>query len=493
MAEKKLQSRAPIVTILGHVDHGKSSILEAIKDLKITAKESGGITQHIGAYEVDHQGKNITFIDTPGHEAFSAMRSRGAQVADIVVLVLAADEEIKPQAKEAIDHIKKAQIPMVVAINKMDKPGADPEKVKRGLMKEDVLAESVGGKIPSVNISAKNKEGIEELLEVILLVSEMEDLASDSSKPAYGVIIESRLDPTRGPTATVLVKEGILKKGDIIGTSTTVGKVRTLENFQGKNIEKAVPSMPAFVVGWEENPFVGDKVRVFSSLEDAKGEIKEKASLNPEKIEIKEGQKVLNIILKADVLGSLEALSEVIKEIPQEKAAIRILREQVGEINENDVKLAKSGNAIIVGFRVKANQTARAAAQRDKVQIKLFEVIYELAQYLRGVLKFLLEAEIVRKDLGEAEVIAVFRTEKSRQIIGAKITEGVIRKGVKAEVFRNEDRLGEGKIIELRKEQKNTEEMKKGAKCGILFEGSVKMEEGDIIKAYIKEKQEVNL
>ncbi len=487
------KTRPPVVTVLGHVDHGKSSILEAIKDLKITSGESGGITQHIGAYEVDHKGEKITFIDTPGHEAFSAMRSRGAGVADIAILVLAAEEGVKPQTKEAIRHIKKAQIPMIVAINKMDKPGSDPEKVKRNLMAEDVLVESMGGKIPSVNLSAKNKEGIDDLLEVILLISEIEDLKAGDSKPAHGVVIESRLDPARGPTATILVREGILRKGDIIGTPTTVGKVRTLEDFQGEELEKAVSSMPAVVVGWAQTPVMGDEVKVFSNAGGAEKNIKEKVSLAPEVVNIEEGQKVLNIVLKADVLGSLEALDEIIKEIPQKMAVIRILKKEVGEINENDVKLARSGNAAIIGFRIKTNHVAKAAARRDNIQIKNFEVIYELAQYLRGVLKFLLEAEVVRKDLGQAEVLAIFKTEKVRQIIGAKVTQGVIKKRAKLEVFRDEEKIGEGRVVELKKEQKNIEEAKKGAKCGVLFEGSVKMEEGDVIKAYIKEKQEVNL
>lgn len=486
------ETRPPVVTVLGHVDHGKSSILEAIKNLKITSKESGGITQHIGAYEIDHQGKKITFIDTPGHEAFSAMRSRGAGVADIAILVVASEEGVKPQTKEAIEHVKKAGIPMIVALNKIDKPGADPEKVKRELMAEDVVVESMGGKIPSVNVSAEKKEGIEDLLEVILLVSEMEDLKANDSQPVEGVVVESHLDANRGPTATILVKRGVLNKGSIIGTSTTAGKVRTLENFQGEDIEKALPSMPAVVVGWAETPIVGDRIKVFSDTEKAEENIKGGIDLSPEVVNIEEGQKVLNVILKADVRGSLEALDEVIKGIPQERAVIRILKKEVGEINENDVHLAKSGNAVIVGFRVKTNRVAEAAARRDKVQIKNFEVIYELAQYLRGVLKFLLESEVVRKDIGEAEVLAIFRTEKSRQIIGAKVIKGVIRKQVKLEVFRNEEKIGEGRIVELKKEQKNVEEIKKGSKCGILFEGSVKMEEGDVIKAYVKEKQKVD-
>ncbi len=317
--------RPPVVVVLGHVDHGKSSILEAIKDLKILERESGGITQHIGAYEIEHssassgQASKITFIDTPGHEAFSAMRSRGAKVADIAVLVVAADEGVKPQTKEAISHIKKAGIPLIVAINKIDKPTADPQRVKRELVQEDILVEGMGGKIPSVNVSAQTKEGIEELLEVILLVAEMENLQADISKPAEGAIIEAYLDSLRGPTATLLLTNGVLEPGFIVGTPSAFGKVKSLENFQGAPIKKVYPSMPAIVFGFENVPKVGEEFKVFPDIELAKDFLQKSEKKLSIISSAEPNQKVLNLILKADVLGSLEAIEEVLKDISEEK------------------------------------------------------------------------------------------------------------------------------------------------------------------------------
>jgi len=491
MVEKKQQnliSRPPVVVVLGHVDHGKSSILEAIKDLKITAKESGGITQHIGAYEIEHQGKKIIFIDTPGHEAFSAMRSRGAKVADIAILVVAAEEGVKPQTKEAILHIKKAQIPMIVAINKMDKPEANPEKVKRELSNQDVLVESTGGKIPSVEVSAKTGKGIPDLLELILLVAEMEDFKADISKPVEGVIVESYLDPQRGPTATLILQNGILKRGDILGTSSVVGKIRIMEDFQGISIKQASSSMPIIVIGFENVPGVGKKFKVFADVEAAKKELEGPIKPASQVLDIKSDKKVLNIILKVDVLGSLEAIKEILKNLPQEQVILRILKAEVGEINESDVKLAGGAKAIIVGFRVKTNPIAQKLALREKIKIICFEVIYELAQGVRGVLEKRVRPEKIRNDLGKIKVLAIFRTEKNRQIIGGKIIEGEVRKGASLEVFRNEEKAGEGKIVNLQRDKKEIEGLTKGAECGILYQGDTKIEEGDILWVYIYEQ-----
>ena len=496
---KNLQTRPPVVVILGHVDHGKSSILEKIKDLKITAKESGGITQHIGAYEIEHQGKKIIFIDTPGHEAFSAMRSRGAKVADIAILVVAAEEGVKPQTKEAISHIKKAQIPMIVAINKMDKPEASPEKVKRELSNQDVLVESTGGKIPSVEVSAKTGKGIPDLLELILLVAEMEDFKADISKPVEGVIVESYLDPQRGPTATLILQNGILKRGDILGTSSVVGKIRIMEDFQGLSIKQASSSMPVIVIGFENVPGVGKKFKVFADVEAAKKELEGPAKPASQVFDIKSDKKVLNIILKVDVLGSLEAIEEILKNLPQEQVILRILKAEVGEINESDVKLAggakpthqkfgSGGKAIIVGFRVKTNPIAQKLALREKIKIICFEVIYELAQGVREVLEKRFRPEKIRNDLGKIKVLAIFRTEKNRQIIGGKIIEGEVRRGSSLEVFRNEEKVGEGKIVNLQRDKKEIEGLTKGAECGILYQGDTKIEEGDILWVYIYEQ-----
>jgi len=494
--KQNLILRPPVVVVLGHVDHGKSSLLEKIKDLKITEKESGGITQHIGAYEVEHQKKKITFIDTPGHEAFSAMRSRGAKVADIAVLVIAAEEGIKPQTKEAISHIKKAGIPMIVAINKMDKPGADPEKVKRELSVQDISVESMGGKIPSVETSAETGKGIPELLELILLVAEMEDLKADISKPAEGVIVESYLDSQRGPTATLILQNGILKRGDILGTSSAFGKIRIMEDFQGKAVEKAFPSIPVVVLGFEKVPGVGEKLKVFDSVEEAKKEVEDiepaiQGSASQDLVE--PDKKVLNIILKLDVLGSLEAVQEVLKELPQDKVILKVLKAEVGEINESDVKLSIGSKAKVIGFRVKADPIAQSLAEREKIKIICFDVIYELAQGVRDLLGKRVSSEIVRIDLGKVKILEVFLTEKSRQIIGGKVIDGEVKRGASLEIYRNEEKVGQGKIRKLQKEKKEIGEVGKGAECGILYQGDIKVEQGDILYVYIKETRKGEL
>lgn len=474
------------MVVLGHVDHGKSSILEAIKDLKITASESGGITQHIGAYEIEHNNKKITFIDTPGHEAFSAMRSRGARVADIAILVVAAEEGIKPQTKEAILHIKRSGIPMVVAINKMDKPEANPEKVKRELSRQEVLVESMGGKVPAVEISAKTKKGIPDLLELILLMAEMENLAAETLKPAQGVVIESYLDSQRGPTSTLLLRSGILKPGDIVATASTMGKVKILEDFQGKALNRGLPSMPVIIIGLEKAPQVGEKFEVYPDAESAQKYIakKEKKAEAAEVFVMEEGKKVLNLILKADVHGSIEAIEEVLKGLAQDKVILRVLKSDLGSVNEGDVKLAKSSRSRILAFRVKTDASAAILAERDRVNIIAFEVIYDLAQAVRQLMEKSIEPEKVRKDLGKVKVLAIFRTEKNRQIVGGKVVEGEAKRGAKVEIYRKEENIGEAKLINLQKNKKDIGTATKGEECGILCGGDIKIETGDILQFY---------
>ena len=490
---KNLIPRPPVVVVLGHVDHGKSSILEAIKDLKITAKESGGITQHIGAYELEHQGKKIAFIDTPGHEAFSAMRSRGAKVADIAILVVAADEGVKPQTKEAILHIKKSEIPLIVAINKMDKSEADPAKVKRELSSQDILVESMGGKIPSVEVSAKTKKGINELLEMILLVAEVEKLETDIEKPAKGTVIEAYMDSNRGPTATLILSEGAVKRGDILGTESAYGKVKILEDFQGKIVDQALPSIPVVILGFENVPGVGEQFKIFLDIESAKKEIKETPKIGREAIVAETDKKTLNLILKVDVQGSLEAVEKVLGDISQEKANIKILKAEVGDINENDVKMAKGAKARILSFRVKTNPIAKGLALREKITILTFDIIYELAQTARQLLEKKIEPESIRTDLGKIKILEVFRQEKSRQIIGGKVTDGLIKKGGFAEITRNKEKIGKGKIIGLQKQKKEIDEALKGSECGLLYEGTGKIEKGDILEIYTEERRKREL
>ena len=486
---KNIITRSPIVVVLGHVDHGKSSILEKIKDLKITSKESGGITQHIGAYEIEHQDKKITFIDTPGHEAFTAMRSRGAKVADIAILVVAGEEGIKPQTKEAILHIKEAEIPFIVAINKIDKPAADPERVKRELMSEEVIVESLGGKVPCVETSAETGKGIPELLEMILLISEMEDLKTDLSEKAEGVIIESHLNPNRGSTVTVVLQKGVLKTGEVIATPTALGKIKIMEDFQGNKVDEAIPSMPVIIIGFENIPIVGETFNIFPTIEHAKNSIKKSSKKVFPEVEIKEGQKSVDLILKADVFGSIEAIAQVLKQLPQgeDKPVLRVLKAEVGEVNDTDIKLAKTSGAKIISFRVKTNNIAKKLSLREKVTIINFDIIYELAQAVRQLLEKKVGQEIVRNDLGKLKVLAIFRTEKNSQIIGGKVIEGEIKRGAKLEVVRNEEIVGKGKITKLQQDKQDIDQVGKGRECGILYQGDIEVQEDDILNIYIEE------
>ncbi len=482
------------MVILGHIDHGKTSILDFIRKTKVAEKESGGITQHIGAYQIIEQGKKITFIDTPGHEVFSAMRSRGAKVADIAILVIDSCEGVKAQTKEAISVIKEAGIPMIVAINKIDKPGSDPEKIKRELAKENILVESTGGKIPSVEVSAMTGQGISELLELILLTAEMEDLKTDISKPAEGIVIESYLDSLRGPSATLLLSKGILKAGDIVGASS-FGRIKSLEDFQGLVIQEAGPSVPIKVIGFEDVPRVGDNFKVFPSLEAAKNYLIQPRTKTLKDPPPKFGggpteQRVLNLILKTDCLGSTEAAEEILKNLPQEKIVLKVLKSENGEVNESDVKLAKAAKARILGFRVKINPIAQNLAERERVRIIQFQVIYELVEKVRNLMEKLLEPETIRIDLGKVKVLKNFLVEKNRQIIGGKVIAGEIRKGVLIETLRgeNEELSGKGKLINLQRDKKDIEKVTKGEECGILYEGSAKVEEGDILAIYTVER-----
>ena len=501
LPKTSLQTRPPVVVVLGHVDHGKSSLLEAIKDFKITAKESGGITQHIGAYEVEFNSHKITFIDTPGHEAFSAMRVRGASVADVALLVVDAAQSVQPQTKEAILAIKKAELPMIVVLNKIDLPNADPEKIKRELAKIDLLVESMGGTIPSVEVSAKEKTGIDELLEMILLVSDMQELTGDLKAPAQGLVIESRMDSLKGPIATVIVENGILHIKDIIATDLALAKVKSLQDFNGKTIQKVEPSQPAVVLGFEKVPAVGEKFTTYKTIEEATAHLKseiQKREVNTTVLEIGKDQKVLNIILKGDVFGSIEAIEGMLKSLPQDQIVLRILKVEVGDINETDVKLAEYSKAIIIGFRVKVTAGVNQILSNEsskRVRIRIFDVIYELIQEIRTGMEKSLEAETVRKDVGKIKALIIFFGEKNRQIVGGKITEGEIKKGLKLEVMRpsassgQAEKVGSGRIINLQRDKKDMDLLKKGDECGILFEGNVKVEAQDILVAYVEERQ----
>lgn len=493
---KHLQPRPPIVVILGHVDHGKTSILDYIRQTKTADKESGGITQHIGAYQIKHQNKDITFIDTPGHEAFSAMRSRGAKVADIAVLVVAAEEGVKPQTKEAIEHIKKIGLPAIVALNKIDKKEALPEKVKKELAANGLAVESAGGQIPSVNLSAKTGQGIDQLLEIINLVAEMEELKSDGQKPAQGVIIESHLDALRGPTATLLVKDGTLKNQDVVGTSSAFGKVKAMQDFQSQPIAKATASQPVIMTGFGQVPQIGEKFNVFKTLEAAQ------AKVAPKTAEIKKDEnaplidvdkKTLNLILKADVQGSLEAIRQSLKSIPSEEVTNKILKAEVGQISESDVKLAESTSAKIIGFRVKNPRETQQLAELKKVKILTYDIIYELIQGIREMLIKLLAPEIVKNVIGQIKILALFTAKKERQVIGGKVISGQAKKGVQAEVIRDNKKIGQGKIIQLQRNKNDVAEVAKSQECGMMFESQIVIDKGDVLELYEEEKKQREL
>lgn len=497
--QKEFATRPPVVVVLGHVDHGKSSLLEAVRDFKITSKESGGITQHIGAYEVSHNGKQITFIDTPGHEAFSAMRARGAQVADIALLVVDAAQSVQPQTKEAIMAIKRAEIPMIVVLNKMDLPNANPQKIKGELAKADVIVESMGGTIPSVDVSAKEKTGIDELLEMILLVAEMQDLKAELDISVEGLIIESYMDRMKGPIATAIIQKGILRQKDIIATDLALAKVRSIHNFQNNEIKQGLPSQAVIILGFDKVPAVGEKFKSYSTIEEAMVEIKKeepKREIGSTVLEANVDKKVLNVILKGDVFGSLEAIDGMLKNLPQDKIALRILKSEVGDINESDAKLAEMSKAMIIGFRVKVTNPVLQLMKADTeklVRIKTFNVIYELIQDVRLGMEKSLEAETVRKEIGKLKTLMVFWGEKNRQIVGGRITDGEFKKGVKLEVIRENVKIGSGKIINLQRNKKDVDLVKKGEEAGILFEGNVKIEKGDIIAAYTEIRQKGEL
>jgi translation initiation factor IF-2 len=458
----------------------------AIRDINVLEKESGGITQHVGAYQIEHNQKKITFIDTPGHESFSAIRGRGSKLADIAVLVIDTAEGIKKQTKEAITHIKNAKLTTIVALNKMDKPGANPEMVKQQLSKEDILVESWGGQVPSVEISAKTGQGITDLLDMIQLVAEVADLKAETGVLAEGTIIEAYLDPKKGPTTTVLVENGTLKQGNFIGTDSVVGKVKNLGDFLQKEMKEANPSDPAVIIGFENVPVVGEKFKVFSSYEEAKNNLKERI-IKKDNFEFDPCKKYLNLIIKGDAQGSLEGIEEVLKVLPQDNVCIRVIRSEVGDITEQDVKMAKTSEAVIIAFRVKKDKVAEISAENNKVKVYDFTIIYELAQKVRELMERKLTKEKERIDLGKIEVLAIFRTEKNRQIVGGNVIEGEVQKGASLEIFRNGDKIGHGRIVELQSNKKDFDVVKKGKECGILYQGAERIKEGDELVIFKEE------
>lgn len=503
-APETLQPRPPIVTVMGHVDHGKTSLLDAIRKTKVIEQEAGGITQHIGAYKVTLQGKDITFLDTPGHEAFTALRARGAKVTDIVVLVVAADDGVMPQTIEAINHAKAAGVPIIVAVNKIDKPEANPQRVRTQLSEYGVIPEEWGGQNIFVDISAKKQIGIENLLEMILLQAEIMELKANPNKPARGTIIESRLDKGRGPVATVIVQSGTLKIGDAFVAGTTYGKVRALNDDTGKRINLATPSTPVEVVGFEEVPQAGDSfivvedekiARQIANLRAQKKRLAEmqraqKLTLQDIYEKIKEGEvKELNLIIKGDVQGSIEALKKAVEEIVHPEVKVRVIHAAVGGITESDVNLAATAKAIIIGFNVRPETKAQELAEHLGVEIKLYSIIYEVIDDVKKALVGMLQPEIKEKILGRAEVRAVFKISKVGTVAGCYVLNGVISRasdGIR--VIRDNIVIYEGKISSLKRFKEDVREVQAGYECGLTIENFNDIKEGDILENYVLEK-----
>lgn len=488
---QNLQTRPPIVVVLGHVDHGKTTLLDAIRKTNVVAKESGGITQHIGAYQVEYNGKLITFIDTPGHEAFCQMRSRGAKTADIAILVVAGEEGVKPQTKEVINCIKTEEIPTIVVVNKMDNPRANFEKTIGELEKEGLVVEQRGGKIPAIKVSARDGMGINDLLEMIILMAEIEELKADISKPASGVVIESYMDSRRGAIATFLVLEGTLKTGQWVACGNAYGKIKSLEDYRGQKIEQTMPSTPTIVSGLNEVPIVGSKFMVVENEQSAlAGVAADKTEIN---FNLPKKDKMVNIILKTDVHGSLEAIGESLAKLELEEIGLNVLKANVGDINEADVKSAYPSGAIIIGFRVKTPKDVENMAQRSGVKIRNYDIIYELFEGIKKDAAKLLDPSIEKEDLGKLKVVAIFRKEKTRMIVGGKVIEGKIVNKTQIDIMRGEEKIGSGRIVQLQHNKQDMAEVEKGREAGILFEGDAIIEEGDILECYRTEKKKREL
>lgn len=495
----KLKPRPPVVTIMGHVDHGKTTLIDAIRNSNLVSGEVGGISQEIGAYQKEINGHKITFIDTPGHEAFTQMRSRGASVTDIVVLVVAADDGVMPQTIEAIDHAKSANVPIIVAINKMDKPGADPNRVKNELMAHDIIVEEFGGDVICVEISAKKKTNIDGLLETILLVAEMKDLKANPDRYAMGTVLEAKLDRNEGPKATLLIQNGTLKEGDYLVVGTSYGKARRMTNEFKKVLNVATPSTPVAVIGLAEVPEAGDRFMAFSEESEARSialkrkllkEAKEKNKSSAASLEDlfamgKSGDiQTINVIVKADSTGSAEAVKGSLEKLNNDKVKINVIRATSGAITESDVLLATASKAIIYGFNVRPDAKTRAKAAEEKVEIRLHNIIYALIEEIEAAMKGMLKKEMVEQVTGQAEIRKLFKVSKVGTIAGCMVTDGIIKANSPVRVIRAGIVVFEGKLASLQREKDQAKEVKAGFECGMLIENFNDIKEGDIIEGY---------
>jgi translation initiation factor IF-2 len=496
--ESVLKARPPVVVIMGHVDHGKTSLLDAIRQTNVTAQEAGGITQHIGAYQVEKNGRKITFLDTPGHEAFTAMRARGAKVTDVAVLVVAADDGVQPQTIEAISHARAADVPIVVALNKIDKADANPDNVKSQLADQGVTIEEYGGDTPLVPVSAKTKQGIEDLLDVILLVADIQNLRANPDRPAIGTVIEAHLDKGRGPVATVLVQNGSLDRGDIVVAGKTFGKVRAMIDDKGRKVGRAEPSRPVEILGLPEVPEAGDIFRAVADEKAARSATvaNERAARSrvsgaeaPATLEdlfarVREGKaKELRLVLKADVQGSLEAIRAQLAKQPQDEVGLNTIHGAVGDITESDVNLAATAGAVVIGFNNRIDVAARRAAEAGGVEVRVYKVIYELLDDVQKALTGMLEPEMVEAVLGHAEIRQLFKAGKTT-IAGCMVVDGVLQRSSRARVLRGGERVFDGLIASLRRVKDDVREVRAGLECGVVLEGFNDVAVGDIIEAY---------
>ena len=502
-AEKDLKERAPIVTIMGHVDHGKTTLLDTIRNSRVTAGEAGGITQHIGAYQVRAKDKKITFLDTPGHAAFTTMRARGAKITDVTILVVAADDGVMPQTIEAINHAKAAEVPIIVAVNKMDKPQANPDRVMNELVEYGLISEEWGGDTIFVPVSALKGEGIDELLENILLVTEMQELKANPNRLALGTVIEAKLDKGRGAVATLLVQNGSLNVGDPLVVGNTFGRVRAMINDRSKNIQTAKPSTPVEITGLQDVPNAGDRFVVFGDEKTARqiGEKRQQqyiettrqansaVSLDTLFEQMKQGEmKDLNIIIKADVQGSVEALAMSLAKIDVEGVNVRIIHTGVGAINESDITLAVASNAVVIGFNVRPDNNAKQMAQTEQVDIRLHSIIYKVIEEIEAAMTGLLDPEFVEKVIGLAEVRQVYKVSKIGTIAGAYVTEGKVSRDGKVRVIRDSVVIYEGEIDTLRRFKDDVKEVQSGYECGMTVENFNDIKEGDVFEVYIMEE-----
>ena len=500
-AEENLVERPPVICVMGHVDHGKTSLLDAIRKTNVTDKEAGGITQHIGAYTVSINGRKITFLDTPGHEAFTAMRMRGANATDIAVLVVAADDGVMPQTVEAINHAKAAGIEIVVAVNKIDKPAANVERVKQELTEHELIPVDWGGTTEFVPVSAKSGEGIENLLETILLTADILELKANPDRRARGLVIEAELDKGRGPVATVLVQKGRLQVGDFISAGSSHGKVRAMIDDKGRRVKEALPSTPVEILGLSDVPSAGEVFIAHDNDKTAKNyaetylaqnkekmleETKSRMSLDDLFSQIKEGNlKELNLIVKADVQGSVEAVKQSLMKLSNEEVVVKCIHGGVGAINESDVSLASASNAIIIGFNVRPDPTAKATAERERVDVRLYKVIYQAIEDIEAAMKGMLDPIFEEKVIGHAEVRQIFKASAVGNIAGSYVLDGVFQRGCKIRITREGDQIYEGSLASLKRFKDDVKEVKAGFECGLVFEGFDQMQELDIVEAYI--------